>query len=125
MMILKDDGTRIASQIECVRSVICMMRGLMFRRNIPDDYAMVFVFPKPKRVSVHALFMWFPIDVIFLNSDKRIIDITRLDPWIGYRCVKDVSYMLETNSGTSDRCGLVVGTKLVFDTVATSINDHA
>ncbi len=124
-MILKDDGTRIASQIECVHSAICMMRGLMFRRSIPDDYAMVFVFPKPKRVSVHALFMWFPIDVIFLNSDKRIIDITRLDPWIGYRCVKDVSYMLETNSGTSDRCGLVVGTKLVFDTVATSINDHA
>lgn len=124
-MLLKYDGTRIATHIECVTTMFRMMCGLMFRRKIPDDYAMVFVFPKPKNGFVHALFMRFPIDVIFLNNDKIIIDIARLNPWIGYKHVRNVSYIIEMNAGVSDRYELATGTRLIFDTVVTSISDHA
>jgi len=113
-MLLKDDGTRIATRIEYAVGAVCKMRGLMFRRDIPDDYAMIFVFSKPGDVSVHTLFMRFPIDVIFLNKDKIIIDIARLDPWTGYRHVRDVAYFIEMNAGTKERCGLACGSRLVF-----------
>ncbi len=124
-MLLKYDGTPIATHIECVTTMFRMMRGLMFRRKVPDDYAMVFVFPKPRNGSIHTLFMRFPIDVIFLNNDKIIIDIARLNPWTGYKHVRNVSYIIEMNAGVSDRYELATGTRLIFDTVATSISDQA
>lgn len=124
MMILKHDGTPIATRVECVTSTLRMVLGLMFRRKIPDDYAMVFVFPEPKSDSIHALFMRFPIDVIFLDEDKRVIETARLNPWTGYKHVKDVSYVIEMNAGTSDRYGLAAGAELTFDIAATHINDH-
>ncbi len=114
-MLLKDDGTHVATRIEHATSVVSMMRGLMFRRDIPDDYAMIFVFSKPGAVSVHMLFMRFPIDVIFLNQDKIIIDVARLDPWVGHRRVRGVAYFIEMNAGTLERYGLVCGSRLVFD----------
>ncbi|MEA1905922.1 MAG: DUF192 domain-containing protein [Euryarchaeota archaeon] len=114
-MLLKDDGTHVATHIEYAIGVVSMMRGLMFRRDIPNDYAMIFVFPKPGTVSVHTLFMRFPIDVIFLNKDKIITDIARLNPWTGYRRVRGVAYFIEMNAGTLERYGLVCGSQLVFD----------
>ncbi len=114
-MLLKDDGTHVATRIEYAIGAVSKMRGLMFRRDIPDDYAMIFVFSKPVDVSVHMLFMRFPIDVIFLNQDKIIIDIARLNPWTGYRRVRGVAYFIEMNAGTVGRCGLVCGSRLVFD----------
>jgi len=114
-MLLKDDGTRVATHIEQVTSAVSMMRGLMFRRDIPNDYAMIFAFSKPGTVSVHMLFMRFPIDVIFLNKDKIIIDVARLNPWIGYRRVRGVAYFIEMNAGTLEMCRLVCGSRLVFD----------
>ena len=114
-MLLKDDGTHVATRIEYATGMVSMMRGLMFRRDIPDDYAMIFVFSKPEAVSVHMLFMRFPIDVIFLNRDKIIIDIARLNPWTGYRRVRGVVYFIEMNAGTLERYGLVCGSRLVFD----------
>ena len=114
-MLLKDDGTRIATRIEYATGGVARMRGLMFRRDIPNDYAMIFVFSKPGDVSVHTLFMRFPIDVIFLNEGKIIIDIARLNPWTGYRRVRDVAYFIEMNAGTGERYGLTCGSRLVFD----------
>lgn len=121
MMLLKYDGARIATHIEYATTMLQMSRGLMFRKDIPDDYALVFVSSEPKNIFVHALFMRFPIDAIFLNEDKIIIDIARLNPWSGYRYVKNVAYLIEMNAGTSDRYELATGTGLVFDAVATSI----
>lgn len=114
-MLLKDDGTRIATHIEYATCAVSKMRGLMFRRDIPDDYAMIFVFSKPRDISVHTLFMRFPIDVIFLNKDKIIINIVRMDPWTGYRHIRGVAYFIEMNAGTGESCGLACGNRLVFD----------
>ncbi len=114
-MLLKDDGTHIATHIEHATSAVSMMRGLMFRRDIPDNYAMIFVFSKPGTVSVHMLFMRFPIDVIFLNKDKIIISIARLNPWIGHKRVRGVTYFIEMNAGTLEKYGLVCGSQLVFN----------
>ena len=48
--------------------------GLMFSKKIHDK-GLVFVFNKERRISLHMWFVFFPIDVLFLNSDKEVIDI--------------------------------------------------
>ncbi len=45
--------------------------GLMFSRR----KVLVFVLPSPRRVSLHMWFVFFPIDVVFLDERKRVVEI--------------------------------------------------
>ncbi|AFV24211.1 hypothetical protein Mpsy_2005 [Methanolobus psychrophilus R15] len=87
----------------------------MFRKNIPEGYALIFVMGKSKKVSLHMLFVNFAIDVLFLDEDKRIVKICGLRPWTGL-CSSEtkVKYIIETNTGKAKKAGLKVGDMLTF-----------
>jgi uncharacterized membrane protein (UPF0127 family) len=55
----------------------------MFRRSIPDDYAMVFRFDRAKPRTFHMVFVPFPIDVVWL-VDEEVTAVEKLRPWIGF-----------------------------------------
>jgi hypothetical protein len=79
------DGTGLrplATDVEVADSILSRGRGLMFRRSIPEDYALVFEFDGTARRSVHMLFVPFPIDVIWLE-DETVTAVERLSPWTG------------------------------------------
>ncbi|MEA5387772.1 DUF192 domain-containing protein [Haloarculaceae archaeon H-GB11] len=65
-----DAGSRdvLATQGDLADTVLSQTRGLMFRRSIPDDYALVFRFDDADRRFVHMLFVPFPIDVLWLRD---------------------------------------------------------
>jgi uncharacterized membrane protein (UPF0127 family) len=78
-----DGRSRIlASDVEVAESVLSQTRGLMFRSSIPEDYALVFDFDAASTRDVHMLFVWFPIDAIWL-VDETVTHVKRLRPWIG------------------------------------------
>jgi hypothetical protein len=80
----KGDGTLVAAQVELADHLLKQMVGLMFRRGIPESYAMVFDLYLEQRISIHMLFVPFPIDIVFLDRDRRIVDARQgLRPWIG------------------------------------------
>lgn len=54
----------------------------MFRRSVPDDYALVFTFDGVARRDVHMLFVPFPLDVLWL-VEGTVERVERLRPWIG------------------------------------------
>ena len=116
MMILKSDGKAIASDVEFAKSLVSQTRGLMFRKKISDDYALVFVLAKPRLISIHMLFVRFPIDVLFLDENKRIVKTARLRPWTGLASSSEkIKYMIEMPEGSIQKNGLVVGERLTFD----------
>jgi len=47
--------------------------GLMFSKRI--DKPLVFLFNKEKRISIHMFFVFFPIDIIWLNKNKEVVYI--------------------------------------------------
>jgi uncharacterized membrane protein (UPF0127 family) len=57
MMILKSDGKCIASDVEFAKSLLSQTEGLMFRKSISDDYALVFVLARPRVITIHMLLM--------------------------------------------------------------------
>lgn len=81
-MRLVTDGEVLATEVEIADSLIAKARGLMFRRSIPDDYALVFPFDTAERRSVHMVFVPFPITVVWL-VDERVERVDRLPPWTG------------------------------------------
>ncbi len=67
-------------------------RGLMFSKK----KNLIFVFEKEKRISLHMLFVFFPIDVLFLDKDKKIIEIKKdFKPFGFYKSKKKAKYVVE------------------------------
>jgi len=113
--VLKYNGEQIAKNIEVARTMFRHALGLMFRKSIPYDYSMIFILNKPSQVSIHMLFVFFPIDVIFLNEDKKIICLSRLRPWVGYKAMEDIKYIIEMKAGTIEIFHLRTGGEMEFN----------
>ena len=65
--------------------------GLMFKKSLDKDEALIF----KGAPSIHTFFMRFPIDVVFLDREMRVIRICKeLKPWRGVFC-KDSFLTLE------------------------------
>lgn len=72
----------LATTVEFADTVLSRARGLMFRRSIPDDYALVFRFDKPGTQDLHMAFVPFAIDALWLVDDE-VVHKKRLRPWVG------------------------------------------
>lgn len=114
LMVLKYNGTPVANEISYTKNIFSQMLGLMLHKSIPGDFALIFVLKRPGTVGVHMLFMLFPIDVIFLDEDKKILGTATLKPWIGHKRMKRVKYIIEMNQGTVERFNLMPGEQLTF-----------
>lgn len=74
--------TVLASDVDVARSTLEQARGLMFRRSIPGDYALVFPFDEPDTQWLHMLFVPFAIDAVWL-VDGEVTTKKRLSPFVG------------------------------------------
>jgi uncharacterized membrane protein (UPF0127 family) len=73
-------------------------KGLMFEEKKNFNYALIFTFPAESRIgcSLHMLFVFFPIDVLFLDKNKIIVDKVTLNPFIpNYTPKKAAKYVIE------------------------------
>jgi uncharacterized membrane protein (UPF0127 family) len=113
--VLKYNGAEIARNNEFARTTFRLASGLMFRKSIQYDYSMIFILKRPSRVSIHMLFVCFPLDVIFLNEEKKIKGLSRLRPWVGYKAMEDIKYIIEMKAGTIEMFHLCPGGQMEFD----------
>lgn len=76
------ETTVLASDVEVADTVVSQALGLMFRRSIPEDYALAFRFRSVASRSVHMLFVPFPIDAVWA-TDGEVTRVKRLRAWTG------------------------------------------
>jgi uncharacterized membrane protein (UPF0127 family) len=76
-----DDATpcTLATEVSVAQSRLAQARGLMFRRSMPADYALVFATDVR---TLHMLFVPFAIDALWLVDD-RVTAVQRLAPFVG------------------------------------------
>jgi hypothetical protein len=115
---LVDEGTGevIASEVELADSFWRRLRGLMFRRRFPSGKAMFFKFKKPGRHGVHMSFMWFPIDLVYLDSGFKVVEVrARLKPWRVHWPKAAAKYLIELPAGVVNRTRVGVGRKILLE----------
>ncbi|WP_142985255.1 DUF192 domain-containing protein [Halorubrum cibi] len=76
------DARTLARDVDVARSRLAQARGLMFRRSIPDDYALVFPFGESETRWLHMLFVPFAIDAVWI-VDGEVTKVKRLAPFVG------------------------------------------
>lgn len=113
----KMDGTIIASDVEFARSIISQVIGLMFRRSIPESYAMIFEVGREERVDIHTFFVRFSIDLLFLDRDKKVVEVKEnMRPWLDIYFPKNKAYyIIELPGGKVKKAGIMAGERLMWD----------
>ena len=76
MLFNKTKKAKIIGRVRIADSFFKRFRGLMFERARNFSYALVFPLEKEGRLeaSIHMLFVFFPIDVLWLDARKRVVD---------------------------------------------------
>jgi len=92
-----------------------LSKGLMFRESLDEDSGMLFIFPEENFHNFWMKNTLIPLDIIWINSDKKIIFIEHnVQPCLEEICETYSSgekalYVLELNSGKVDEVGLEIG----------------
>lgn len=86
------------------------VRGLMFRRRLPKGETLLLELPK-RKVEIHSWFMFFPIDLFFLDEKFCVVEKVYLTPWKIYLPKKPAKYLLEANKGEFE---IGIGEKLAL-----------
>lgn len=82
--------------------------GLMFTRK--SDRALVFRFANENHVPLHMFFVFYPIDVVYLNADKRIVELKPdFRPFSVYFPKNKAHYVLELPAGYIKEQALAAG----------------
>lgn len=62
-------------KLKYMNTVLEQMKGLMFVKDIPRDYALVFPFKKRKEVVIHTWFCKFNLDIGLLDENNRVFKL--------------------------------------------------
>lgn len=93
-------------------------QGLSGTALLSDKEGMLFVFPKPALESFWMKDMNYSLDIIWISSDKKVVDITHdLAPSTYPATVTPkvpVSYVLEVPAGFAEKNGIVEGSDVTF-----------
>ena len=96
-------------------------RGLMFRDRLDADRGMLFLFPGESVLSFWMKNYRIPLDMIFMDSSRRIVGISenvppcKFDPCPSYGPGVASRYVLEVGGGVARQHGLKTGDVLTFE----------
>lgn len=110
MVLIKGkDRITVPITIRTADTFLQRLRGLMFRRQ-PLDQEGVWIIPCR---SIHMFFMYFAIDVIFLDKHNRIVKLAEnLAPGSILPPVSSAYSVLEIPAGTVQRFGFEIGDQI-------------
>ena len=117
----------VAFEVEVADTPLLRDRGLTGRRYLEERKGMLFIPDGSYAGDFWMKGMLFPLDIIWIGSDCRVVDInvhaavpgpgTPDDDIRRYSSYPPAAYTLEVNAGESDRFGIRVGDKVNFEDI--------
>jgi uncharacterized protein len=109
-LLTRQDGRVVCEQLLVAARPLRRMRGLLGRASLPRGEGILL---RPAG-SVHTFFMRFPIDVVFLDDDLRVLDVAAdVPPWRVARR-SGARSVLEVSAGEARRREMRPGDRLVI-----------
>ncbi|MFB6071026.1 MAG: DUF192 domain-containing protein [Halanaeroarchaeum sp.] len=93
------ESRRLADDVDTADTFLSQVRGLMFRPRLPDDYALVFRFGDVAERDVHMVFVFVPLDVLWI-VDGSVRRKERLLPWRGF-AIEEADTLVELPAGAA------------------------
>lgn len=94
------------------------IQGLSGRSSLPSDRGLLFIYEKPDYYSIWMKEMNFPLDIIWINKERRIVDLAKdVKPETfpqAFTPQTPALYILETNSGFCEKNKIMIGDAVSF-----------
>ena len=122
--IATEGGRELTFQVEVADTPTKRELGLQYRRDLAVDRGMIFLFPGESEHSFWMKNTPIPLDMIFINKDRKIVGIVeQAVPFsTESRSVPSASqFVLEINGGLSKRYGIKAGDTVRFDGLSPEI----
>ncbi|MBI2653433.1 DUF192 domain-containing protein [Candidatus Woesearchaeota archaeon] len=105
--------TAMGKNAKLVDGVISQSIGLMFSKKQNKD--LIFKFSKEKTISLHMFFVFYPIDVLFLDKNKIVVDKKEnFKPFAFYKSKEKAMYAIELPDGTIKKTKTEIGDRVEF-----------
>jgi uncharacterized membrane protein (UPF0127 family) len=107
----------VAVQVEVADTPDARARGLMYRRDLPADGGMLFVFPSETEQQFWMKNTPLPLDMVFIGKELRIVGIvadTRPFTTTPAGVATPSQYVLEVHAGFCAGHGIAAGDRVEF-----------
>lgn len=105
---------KVVSKGQLRNDFFSQLNGLMFSKKLKKGSSLILDRGYESRIDsgIHMLFVFFSLDVVFLNAKKEVVDVGSARPFISVITPKKrARYILEMNKGENV---LKVGDKVSF-----------
>jgi hypothetical protein len=117
-MNVKVGNTQIRAEI--ADTFITRTKGLMFRKSLPENEGMLFIFNKEGYHGFWMMNMSFPIDIIWIDKEREVVYIEKNAQPCGLICSSYIPkekamYVLEVNANFTEEHVIKIGSSLEFE----------
>ena len=92
----------LQKEVKFCNTILSRLIGLMLSKK--QDIALVFKFSKESFIALHMIFVFYPIDVLFLDKNKTVVDIKEnFRPFAFYTSKKKAVYAIELPEETINK----------------------
>ena len=78
------------------------LKGLMFSSRLRTGKGIILAFSSDRQIDIHMLFVFFPLDIIWIDAKGKIVHIARrVKPFAPFVRGEKASYILEVNSSAA------------------------
>jgi uncharacterized membrane protein (UPF0127 family) len=112
--IVTASGTHVFN-VEVARSERERERGLMYRRSLPQDQGMLFLFRSEQPVAMWMKNTYISLDMVFVSRKGRVVSIARNAVPLSETIIPSggpVYAVIELAGGSADAIGLAVGDRV-------------
>jgi uncharacterized protein len=117
ILVLKTDSGPHSFEIELATTPGERALGLMYRRSLPADAGMLFLYDQPQALTMWMRNTIIPLDMIFIGANGKVHRIeSHTEPFSTQLISSDgaVQGVLEVNAGTAASIGLKAGDEVVY-----------
>lgn len=110
-------GVKVKAEV--ADNPITQTKGLMFHKPLAEDDGMLFKFGREGQYTFWMMNVSFPIDIIWINSEKKVVHIVEhAEPCFLncklYASTAKAKYVLEVKAGFVKKHKIEIGSKVSF-----------
>lgn len=116
LQVTGSDGRVHAFQVWMADTDARRSRGLMFVKQMKADAGMLFVYPRPQRISMWMKNTELSLDMVFVAANGRVLNVvshTKPQSLDTIDSAGPALGVVELNAGTAERLGIRAGSQVI------------
>lgn len=100
--------------VDIARASSAREQGLMYRKSLPENEGMLFVYARPGERSFYMKNTYIPLSLAYIDGRGEIFQLVQMEPLDETSRIseKPAQYVLEVNRGWFVRHGIQIGDKV-------------